>query len=357
MAFGNPITGGQGALIRPAIKSPNYVPGQSGWAVFRDGSGEFNNVDVRNGLSVGGVSLWYTGTPAAGNLFLSIAAAAGTDQYGNHYPAGVTMYSGGTPSAQIDPSLSFTGPSFVSHGSQFPVPIKAALSGGALMFDSDDAGNPVSVGPAMNVSYTAVSHLLRTRMQSGAPLSTSTNALWDLNSSSDSDVANVNFWTTDATALDVRNNGVSQPRGIVNATPQPASVTGITTTATEVINTGSITFLANRAYEISVNVYGGSTVAGDTIGYSLHKTNAAGTTIHDWLDAVVLTNASRNQPFYGRKIMRIGAANITTAISLAAVRRLGTGTLTCNDSPTQDPYIEVRDIGSASAYAGFFTLT
>lgn len=39
--FSNPITGGQGALVRPAIKSPNYVPGVSGWSINRDGSAEF----------------------------------------------------------------------------------------------------------------------------------------------------------------------------------------------------------------------------------------------------------------------------------------------------------------------------
>lgn len=47
MAFSNPITGGQGALVRPAIKSPNYVMGQIGWSINRDGSAEFNDVVVR----------------------------------------------------------------------------------------------------------------------------------------------------------------------------------------------------------------------------------------------------------------------------------------------------------------------
>lgn len=45
MPFTNPIVAGT-ALVRPAIKSPNYQPGVSGWTVNSDGSAEFTNVTV-----------------------------------------------------------------------------------------------------------------------------------------------------------------------------------------------------------------------------------------------------------------------------------------------------------------------
>lgn len=45
--FQNPPVGNQGTLVRPAIKSPNYVTGSNGWSINRDGSAEFNNVIVR----------------------------------------------------------------------------------------------------------------------------------------------------------------------------------------------------------------------------------------------------------------------------------------------------------------------
>lgn len=45
--FQNPPVGNQGILVRPAIKSPNYVLGISGWIINRDGTAEFNNVTVR----------------------------------------------------------------------------------------------------------------------------------------------------------------------------------------------------------------------------------------------------------------------------------------------------------------------
>lgn len=56
MPFENSITGGQGALIRPAIKSPNFVTGVSGWSINRDGSAEFNNVVVRGTVVAGAIS-------------------------------------------------------------------------------------------------------------------------------------------------------------------------------------------------------------------------------------------------------------------------------------------------------------
>lgn len=45
--FSNSIVAGVGALVRAYIKSPDYVPGVSGWAIFKDGSAEFNNITIR----------------------------------------------------------------------------------------------------------------------------------------------------------------------------------------------------------------------------------------------------------------------------------------------------------------------
>lgn len=93
MAFRNlPIAGTY--LVRSAMQSPNFVSGSAGWSVFRDGSAEFNNVTIRGATVAQGVSLYYNGTPALGNMIVSIAPAAGTDVYGNAYPQGITTYDG-----------------------------------------------------------------------------------------------------------------------------------------------------------------------------------------------------------------------------------------------------------------------
>lgn len=127
MAFSNPVTGGQGALVRPAIKSPDYAPGVSGWSINRDGSAEFNGLVVRgifNGTTytadANGIFV-YAGAPRSGNLIASIAPAAGNDAFGNAYFPGVVSY-------DIGSTFTFT-----------------QLLGGALNFgfiaDAPDAGN------------------------------------------------------------------------------------------------------------------------------------------------------------------------------------------------------------------------
>lgn len=66
--FQNPIVGGQGTLLRNAIKSPDYVPGVSGWSINKDGTAEFNEgkfrgaVLIGNPPSQGAVSIGLTGT-------------------------------------------------------------------------------------------------------------------------------------------------------------------------------------------------------------------------------------------------------------------------------------------------------
>lgn len=91
MQFQDELAAGT-VLVRPALQSPDYQPGTSGWAVMIDGSAEFNNITIRGGTTVGGQSLYYNGTPAAGNLILSIAAQAGADEFGNAYQDGLTVY-------------------------------------------------------------------------------------------------------------------------------------------------------------------------------------------------------------------------------------------------------------------------
>ncbi|WP_088289831.1 hypothetical protein [Kineosporia sp. A_224] len=53
MGFSNPIIGGGGALIREAIRSPDYAPGSAGWTINRDGSAELNNVSIRGDFATG----------------------------------------------------------------------------------------------------------------------------------------------------------------------------------------------------------------------------------------------------------------------------------------------------------------
>lgn len=62
MPFREPIVDGNNELIRDAIKSSDYVPGVSGWGIFKDGFAEFLNVVIRATIQsanyVAGTSGW-----------------------------------------------------------------------------------------------------------------------------------------------------------------------------------------------------------------------------------------------------------------------------------------------------------
>lgn len=100
MQFSNDLAGGI-VLVRPALRSPDYVAGASGWTINLDGSAEFNDLTIRGTfygdsiiMDADGVFV-YNGTPAAGNLIGSIAAATGTDSFGNDYLDGISNYLAG----------------------------------------------------------------------------------------------------------------------------------------------------------------------------------------------------------------------------------------------------------------------
>lgn len=91
--FTHAIAGGNGKLAVTVFQSPNYIPGISGWAVFKDGSAEFNDVTIRNGEIISGKDLLYNTSPAFGKLVASRSAVAGSDAFGNAYLPYDTVYS------------------------------------------------------------------------------------------------------------------------------------------------------------------------------------------------------------------------------------------------------------------------
>lgn len=91
MEFQDELAGGT-VLVRPALQSPDYLTGVSGWAIKIDGSAEFNDIVIRGGSVLGGESLYYDGVPAFGNLILSISGSGGVDPFGNAYPEGLGLF-------------------------------------------------------------------------------------------------------------------------------------------------------------------------------------------------------------------------------------------------------------------------
>lgn len=109
--FSNPIIGGGGSLVYPAIKSPNFsLADQTGWAIMKDGSAYFFNVTATGAVTANSVIIdgptgglfIYDGPPAFGSLVLAATGAAGTDRYGNAYSGpGISINAPGTDNREI----------------------------------------------------------------------------------------------------------------------------------------------------------------------------------------------------------------------------------------------------------------
>jgi hypothetical protein len=115
--FQHAIAGGQGNLVTPALQSPNFnLATRTGWAVMRNGDAYFFNVTATGDVTAtvviaegpGAGTFVYDGAAALNTLVVSIASAAGVDQWGNQYSGpGISVsapgVAGGKNEIQIRP--------------------------------------------------------------------------------------------------------------------------------------------------------------------------------------------------------------------------------------------------------------
>lgn len=152
----DPVVGGN-VLRRPAIESPNFVPGVSGWAINADGTAQFNQLTLIVQTS-GAAVLIYGGTAAPGTLIGSWASAAGVDQYGNSFPAGLFANQGLLQGVLLtNPQI--VGATILSSILTGPQVTAAAISGGtmtetAITFDSTGGSLLVYTSSTTTVTQT-----------------------------------------------------------------------------------------------------------------------------------------------------------------------------------------------------------
>lgn len=152
--FPDGFAGNQGAMLINELKSQNYVPGTSGWAIFRNGNVEFNNGTFRGTVTGGSFigpdfeltpagMFFYNGAPGLGNLIISITPAGTVvDRFGNVVrPKGLTVY--GPNGQQVFIGISATSGSSIV---QFPSGAGNELLPSALV------SALLSAGPAQFIS-------------------------------------------------------------------------------------------------------------------------------------------------------------------------------------------------------------
>lgn len=82
MSFKNPIVGTED-LLRPAVRSPNFLAGSAGWRIAQNGGAEFNSVTVRGSVLAGDLTMTTGGRlrSAASGARLEIGGAGGISGY------------------------------------------------------------------------------------------------------------------------------------------------------------------------------------------------------------------------------------------------------------------------------------
>lgn len=345
MAFSNPITGGQGTLVRPAIKSPDYSPGVSGWTINRDGSAEFNNLTIRgtfNGtdfiLDADGLFL-YSGTPATGNLVASAASVSGTDDFGNAYLAGFTTYGVDVSGRPITSQL------LNGEVNLFPPNISGVVSGGVTVTSLNPSTvYRLTLQPPALVAAGLGWPILEMYTESAVGASDVETQLY-------SDI--ISLFPNVGWNI----NGIQQGFGVKGFIARQTNTALVTTTETVALTAPSIAFQPNRAYRVNIHGIAASTVAGDTVEIRVRKTNTAGTLLLDTGQSIAIPAASAMFTFDSSSVLITNGSPPTASLVMTYVRGAGTGSVQIAASATIPAYLEILDIGAASDYLNARLLT
>lgn len=311
----DPIAAGDGTLIFPAIKSPNYVAGVSGWYIGRDGSIEANNITARGTLNVVG----------ADNSFIKTEFVGG-------YPR-IAFKPPNTGFTNFDFDM-LTSPPYVlgtrtqgaTEGDCFT---ELSLIGGVL-------GGGTAAGDAGMVLIQSSTY------DTSAQVPTVKIASTDIAASGNPVVKFIveGDWYNDYGSTGF---GTDMGRGRIFNTGMPASSGAIGATETSVITFPSFTFKANRAYRAVVCGLFSLSVAGNRPIFKIRKTNTAG---------AIIAQTGKSSQSTGQEDMDwngefwIGGTDVTASLVYTAV---GSGAF--NVTVLSGSGVTFYDIGPAADYS------
>jgi hypothetical protein len=133
MPFGNPILAGN-TLNRTSMQSEDFVAGVSGWAIYRDGSAEFNDVVVRGDLfaiATNGAYVHVYNDATSGRIDLRPPNSSGT----TIVPASISSSSTNPKSGE--PALGIIGPTIDGNGPVAMYLSESATFGREFYLDAD----------------------------------------------------------------------------------------------------------------------------------------------------------------------------------------------------------------------------
>lgn len=326
MAFKNQPVAGT-TLVYPAIQSPNYVAGSTGWTINQDGSAEFNNITARGNLIVGptGTQTWVvsgSSIPAALTAFYaSSTIGAAFLQYSSQSPDRYTY--------QLSMTTTVAGSTFwatgqVNNGTvvEFMKWTETAAGNCAIRWFDGASGTNSFVFDSTGVAIGAGS------------------------------LVGLNDW--DITA----DGGVSMPRGVRGLDILTASSANVT--AETVVSSFTQPFLSGRAYMVQFSGRIDTSDANGRPRCRLRKTNAAGTQWGDFGGWTTNVNVGEDMAVSGSTILRRTAGtDLNGATTCLTLEHLAGGANTARlvASATNPFYFGMWDIGAASSYPNAVDVT
>ncbi len=337
MAFNNPIVAGT-ALVRTAIKSPNYVPGSTGWTINRDGTAEFASVILRGELIAGGA--------VPPNVIVGGALPAAVVAYyalvGDTAVTGIVYYASATD-YKYDALV-------VSGG----ITIRAAgsFSGGTVRETRRDE----SFGLVERTIFGQLYAATEVQFVNGAQLTILNTGSLELDGT-----AAANFFDTSALTFDSSGqinlnlagfggdlliDSRSQPRGLTSRIDS-VTATGALAAETVVLTLPSTTFKAGRAYRLTWYWVSAQTTAGLVNVKARVGTTTAGANRASWALPHPTTGTTTDQGW--ANVKNATGSDVTTQMVLTA--QPGAGTVLVGGTTTTVQVFEVWDIGLAADYA------
>jgi hypothetical protein len=317
--FANPIAAGDGSLIYPALKSPNFVAGTSGWSIKRDGSAEFNNIVVR-------------GTFSANNGLVTV------DNNGLHVI-------GTTERVDITPTFGVIVNEVPSSGGQIALSATAGFGGIAYLQPVNstngnvfDAGQIYAARDVVGAVDTPYVKVRSPDVQGNA--NTSQVILFGRDSTSTLDNSHILFVGRYLQAgPDFTDIGL----GMLAYSGDAGDAAPVGNTLSAVLATPFATFRANRAYECRMT--GRLTPSAVNMSPGMVLISNIGTTLHTYgrlstptLGQYTVANSSA--------VFTVGSSDLSRAVSLQLISNTAGQTVTHNGRR----WIEIYDVGPASNY-------
>lgn len=309
----DPIAAGDGSLIYPAIKSPNYVAGVSGWALKRNGDFEAAGAVIRGSVIAanGSIVLDDDGLLVQDSVNMSdvFITAAGGNARIEFQPE---------PFIGIPPPLGTIDPAVIEALSQELPDGVASLS--------------LSSPRLPNAPDTRVSQINLASPDTAG------------------DTPNIRLRPSSGTTLDIFLDGTSVMvgpdhndigRGIVNETDITASTAAISA-ETVVLTFPSMTYRASRTYRVDIDGGCDTTTANGFADIRLHKTNVAGQTLAEFFRFPIPT-VGVVYAAHGRMYFTTGSSAVTASLVLTLQTTVGTCRLRVS---TGSPFVStITDIG------------